>query len=138
MNTVSWMNEIETIERILEIKTIAVVGISDKQERPSFFVAKYLLSRGYEIIPVNPNFSEWEGMKCFPDLKSIDKPVDVVDIFRKPEAVGEIVAEAIKIGAKAVWLQEGVINEQAAEMAEKNSLLVVMDRCMKKECEKRA
>ncbi len=122
-----------TIENILNFKTIAVVGISDDPERPSHFVASFLESHGYKIIPVNPKLTEWEGKKCYPDLLSIPEKVDVVDIFRRSEAVPPIVDEAIKIKAKVVWMQEGIVNEEAAEKARAAGIEVVMDRCMKKE-----
>ena len=122
-----------TIGNILNLKTIAVVGISDDPERPSHFVASFLESHGYKIIPVNPKLTEWEGKKCYPDLLSIPEKVDVVDIFRRSEAVPPIVDEAIKIKAKAVWMQEGIVNEEAAAKARDAGIEVVMDRCMKKE-----
>ncbi len=122
-----------TIGNILNYRAIAVVGISDDPERPSHFVASFLESHGYKIIPVNPKFTEWEGKKCYPDLLSIPEKVDVVDIFRRPEAVPPIVDEAIKIKAKAVWMQEGIVNEEAAAKAREAGIEVVMDRCMKKE-----
>jgi predicted CoA-binding protein len=122
-----------TIENILNFKTIAVVGISDDPERPSHFVASFLESHGYNIIPVNPKLTKWEGEKCYPDLLSIPEKVDVVDIFRRSEAVPPIVDEAIKIKAKAVWMQEGIVNEEAAAKARDAGIEVVMDRCMKKE-----
>lgn len=126
------MNEPETISRILrESKTIAVVGLSDDPERPSYGVASYLMGRGYRIIPINPNIAEWNGLKAYPDLKDVKMKVDVVDIFRRSEFVGDVVDEAIAVKAKAVWMQLGVINEGAARKAEKAGLLVVMDRCMK-------
>ncbi len=125
-----------TIEKILNYKNIAVVGISDNPERPSYNVASFLAEQGYNIIPVNPNLKEWEGKKCYPDLRSIPVEVDVVDIFRRPEAVMPIVEEAIAIKAKAVWMQEGIINEEAAEKARRAGIDVVMDRCMLKEYKK--
>lgn len=127
------MNEPETIAKILRMKVIAVVGISEKEERPSFRVADYLSNNGYEIIPVNPNIEEWMGKKCYPDLEAIPVGVDVVNIFRKSEDVPPIVASAIAIGAKAVWMQEGVVNSSAAADAEEAGLLAVMDRCFMKE-----
>jgi len=121
-------------EKILNIcRTVAVVGLSPKPDRPSNHVANYLKEQGYRIIPVNTYAGEILGETCYPDLSSIPEPVDVVDIFRRSEAVPPIVEEAIKIGAKAVWMQEGVINEEAAARAEEAGLLVVMDRCMLKE-----
>jgi len=122
-----------SIQEIFDLKTIAVVGISDNPERPSNFVAKFLEEHGYSIIPVNPNLTEWDGKKCYPDLLSIPVKVDVVDIFRRPEAIPPIVDEAIAIKAKAVWMQEGIVNEEAAVKAHEAGLEVVMDRCMKKE-----
>jgi predicted CoA-binding protein len=114
-------------------RTIAVVGLSPKPNRPSYRVASYLKEQGYRIIPVNPKATEILGEVCYPDLSSIPEPVDVVDIFRRPEEVPRIVEETIKIGAKAVWMQEGVINEEAAARAKQAGLKVVMDRCMYKE-----
>lgn len=130
------MNEPETIAKMLRMKTVAVVGLSDNPERPSFQVAKYLMEKGYEILPVNPGISGWMGRKSYPDLESVLQKVDVVDIFRKPEAVSGIVRQAVKIGARAVWMQEGVLNEPACKEAESAGLLVVMDRCMMKEHKK--
>lgn len=122
-----------SIERILSYRNIAVVGISDNPERPSHSVSSFMEAHGYNIIPVNPNLEEWEGKKCYPDLLSIPLKVDVVDIFRRSEAVPPIVDEAIKIKAKAVWMQEGIVNEEAAAKAREADIEVVMDRCMKKE-----
>jgi len=121
-------------EKILNTyRTVAVVGLSPKPDRPSNHVANYLKEQGYRIIPVNTYAGEILGETCYPDLSSIPEPVDVVDIFRRSEAVPPIVEEAIKIGAKAVWMQEGVINDEAAARAKEAGLLVVMDRCMLKE-----
>jgi len=122
-----------SIESILDYKTIAVVGISEDSTRPSHFVASFLESHGYKIIPVNPKLTEWKGKKCYPDLLSVPVKVDIVDIFRRSEAVPPIVDEAIAIKAKAVWMQEGIINEDAASKARKAGIEVVMDKCMKKE-----
>ncbi|MDO8728085.1 MAG: CoA-binding protein [Candidatus Methanoperedens sp.] len=122
-----------SLQEIFDLKTIAVVGISDNPERPSNFVAKFLEERGYTIIPVNPNLTEWEGKKCYPDLLSIPVKVDVVDIFRRPDAIPPIVDEAIAIKAKVVWMQEGIVNEEAAAKARDAGIEVVMDRCMKKD-----
>ncbi|MBI5225275.1 CoA-binding protein [Candidatus Micrarchaeota archaeon] len=129
--------ENSTISKILtSFHNIAVVGISDDLTRPSNYVAKYLLSRGYVIIPINPNLEYWEGIKAYASLNSIHSEVEVVCVFRKSEFVPDIAKEAISIGAKAIWMQEGVINKEAANLAIKNGLLVVMDKCMKKEHEK--
>ena len=126
------MNEPGTIAKILrESKVIAVVGLSDKPERPSYGVAEYLVQNGYRVVPVNPNIKEWKGIRSYPNLTSIPLKVDVVDIFRKSELVPEAVDEAIAIRARAVWMQLGVLNAEAAEKAERAGLLVVMDRCMK-------
>jgi len=122
-----------TIETILGYKTIAVVGISDDPTRPSHFVACFMEAHGYTIVPVNPKLTQWEGKKCYPDLPSIPVKIDVVDIFRRSEAVPPIVDEAIAIKAKVVWMQEGIVNEEAAAKARKAGIEVVMDRCMKKE-----
>ena len=130
------MNEQETIAKILGMKTIAVVGLSDNPERPSFKVAKYLEEHGYGITPVNPAIDSWMGHKSYPDLKSALQKVEVVDIFRKAEAVPEIAEQAISVGAKAVWMQEGVVHEEAGRKAEAAGLLVVMDRCMMKESQR--
>ena len=127
------------ISEILEnYRNVAVVGISDKKDRDSYQVSEYLSRKGYNIIPINPKFSEWNGIKAFPDLASIPKDinVDIVDIFRKPEAVVPVVREALSIKPKVIWMQEGVINEEAADLARESGLKVVMDRCMMKEHEK--
>ena len=118
--------------RILErYRRIAMVGLSSNQYRPSHFAALYLISEGYDIIPVNPREAEIVGRKSYPDLKSIPGSVEVVDIFREAAAVPALVEEAIEIGAKVVWMQLGVINEEGAERARAAGLEVVMDRCMK-------
>jgi predicted CoA-binding protein len=114
-------------------RTIAVVGLSSKRFRPSYGVAEYLKRSGYRIIPVNPNETEVLGERCYPDLESVPEPVDLVDIFRRAEYVPEIVEAAIRKGAKAVWMQEGVIHERAARRAEEAGLAVVMDRCILKD-----
>jgi len=126
----------EDIKNILSnSKTIAVVGISPKEDRPSYIVASYLKSKGYQIIPVRPDGEEILGERVYHSLAEIPKEikVEVVDIFRKSEDVPPIVEEAIRRGAKAVWMQEGIIHKEAGEKAEKAGLKVVMDRCMKKE-----
>ncbi len=121
-------------EKILnEYRAVAVVGASPKPERDSHKVASYLIEQGYHVIPVNPRAKEMLGRESYPDLSSIPEKVEVVDIFRRSEEVMPIVAEAIKIGAKAVWMQEGIINEEAAAKARDAGLLVVMDKCMRKE-----
>ena len=120
-------------ELIDNSKVIAIVGLSDKPERPSFGVASYLKEQGYRIVPVNPTRDEIIGEKSYPDLKSIPGDIDIVDIFRRSDAVGPIVDEAIEVGAGAVWFQEGVINEEAAQKALDAGLKVVMNRCLLKE-----
>jgi predicted CoA-binding protein len=114
-------------------RIVAMVGLSPDPERPSYIVASYLKEQGYRIIPVNPQVKEILGEPSYPDLVSIPGPVDVVDIFRRSEDVPAIVEEAIKIGAKVVWMQEGVINEAAAARAAEAGLSVVMDKCMRKQ-----
>jgi uncharacterized protein len=118
-------------------RTIAVVGLSSKRFRPSFGVAEYLQSAGYHIIPVNPSESEVLGEPAYPRLEDIPEKVDIVDIFRRSEFVPEIVESAIRIGARAVWMQEGVIHSEAAERARRAGLVVVMDQCILKEHVKR-
>ncbi|WP_435103224.1 CoA-binding protein [Arhodomonas sp. AD133] len=126
------MTDIATLRRILaENRTIAVVGLSPKWHRPSYFAGKYLLDHGYRVIPVNPGHEEILGQRSYPSLRDIPEPVDVVDIFRKSEDVPPIVDDAIAIGARVVWMQIGVIHEAAAERARAAGLEVVMDRCMK-------
>lgn len=114
-------------------RTIAVVGLSSNPMRPSNGVAAYLKRAGYRIIPVNPKESEVLGEKCYARLEDILEKIDIVDIFRRPEYVPEVVDSAIRIGAKTVWMQEGVIHEAAAAQARKAGLQVVMDRCILKE-----
>ncbi|MHB8360546.1 MAG: CoA-binding protein [Thermoplasmataceae archaeon] len=121
------------IREILRVsKNIAVVGISEKHERDSFKVAQYLSTKGYNIIPINPAIENWNGIKSYPNLSSIPKDmrIDIVDVFRKSEAVPEIVNESLKIKPKAIWLQLGVINEDAAKKASESGMKVVMDRCI--------
>lgn len=118
--------------RILQqSRTVAMVGLSANPFRPSHFVAIYLLSEGYNVVPVNPREQEILGRRCYPSLKEVPEPVDVVDIFRDPKAVPPLVDDAIAIGAKVVWMQLGVINDEAAARAREAGLEVVMDACMK-------
>ena len=123
-------------EIVQKYKRVAVVGLSSDQTRPSNAVAKYLQRKGFKIIPVNPNETEILGEKAYPNLSAIPEKVEIVDIFRRPEQVPPIVDEAIKIKALVVWMQEGVINHPAALKASQNGIIVVMDRCMLKECRK--
>ncbi|HEU0252151.1 MAG TPA: CoA-binding protein [Pyrinomonadaceae bacterium] len=128
------INSQETIQRILdECRTIAVVGLSSDSWRPSNSVAAYMRRVGYRVIPVNPNETEVFGEKSYPDLASVPEKFDLVDIFRRSDEAGKAVDEAIAVGAKAVWLQEGVIDKAAAQRALDAGLLVVMDRCWLKE-----
>jgi len=113
--------------------TVAMVGLSKKPERPSSFVASYLLSEGYRLIPVNPREIEILGQKCYPDLKSIPEKVDIVDVFRRASECDQIVDDAIAIGARSVWLQLSIINIAAATRARTAGLTTVVDRCMKME-----
>ena len=124
-------------EEILDIlrapATVAVVGISDKPDRDSYQVAKYLLEQGYRVIPVNPMLETVLGQRCYPSLRDVPVYVDIVDIFRRSEAVPEIVDDAITMGARVVWMQLGVVHEEAAEKAQQAGLKVVMDRCIKRD-----
>ena len=124
------MSSIETINKIFTMRSIAVVGMSPKPQRPSHYVALYLKENGYNIIPVNPGHSEIAGMKSYSNLLEIPSKVDIVDVFRRSEHVVPIVKEAIKINAKAIWLQDGVINEEAEQVAASKNLLFVMNDCM--------
>ena len=118
--------------RVLKMgQRVAMVGLSGNPMRPSHFVAIYLKSRGYEVIPVNPREKEVLGQRSYPSLRDVPGKIDTVDIFREPSAVPPIVEDAIAIGAKAVWMQLGIVNEAAAERARAAGLAVVMDRCMK-------
>jgi len=126
------MPPVERLRKIfVEAKNIAVVGLSPKENRPSHQVARYLLEVGYTIIPVNPGQKQILGLKCYPDLLAIEGPVDVVDIFRRADQVEPIVRDAVSIGARVIWMQQGIVNEQAAALAENAGLTVIMDRCIK-------
>ncbi len=126
------MSTVAELRRILKgSRTIAVVGLSADWFRPSYFAAKYMQEHGYRVIPVNPKYSEILGERCYPDLKSIPEPVDIVDVFRKSEDCVPIARDAVTIGAKALWLQIGVINDEARQIAEAGGLSVVMNRCVK-------
>ena len=124
--------DINTLRRILsQNRTIAVVGLSANWYRPSYFAAKYLLEHGYRIIPVNPQYEEVLGQKCYPSLRAIPEPVDMVDCFQKTERILPLAEDAIAIGAKVLWQQIGVTNEEAADKARAAGLDTVMDRCVK-------
>jgi predicted CoA-binding protein len=117
-------------ELLSSVRTIAVVGLSSDRERPSYGVAARLRSAGYRIIPVNPNETEVLGEKAYPDLPSVAYPIDVVDVFRRPEHTPSIATQAVAAGARLFWLQSGVINEEAARIARAGGLTVVMDACL--------
>jgi predicted CoA-binding protein len=116
---------------LLSTKTIASVGVSGNQEKESYWIVSYLKEQGYHIIPVNPTATEILGEKSYPDLESVPDKIDVVQVFRKPEDVPPVVDGAIKAGAKVVWMQEGIVNEAAAQKARDAGLQVVMDTCMR-------
>jgi len=125
------MDDINALRRILrEAKVIAVVGLSADWFRPSFFAAKYMQEHGYRVIPVNPKYAQILGEKCYPSLREIHQPVDIVDVFRKTADVMPIAEDAIKIGAKVLWQQLGVRNEEAAAKARAAGLQTVLDRCV--------
>ncbi|MEP6896853.1 MAG: CoA-binding protein [Chloroflexota bacterium] len=126
------MNSDKEMKEILQsAKTIASVGLSSSDEKESYWIVSYLKEQGYHIIPVNPKATEILGEKVYASLSDIPDQVDVVQVFRKSEDVPPVVDEAIKIGAKVVWMQEGIVNEAAAQKAREASLLVVMDACMR-------
>ncbi|HEV2960589.1 MAG TPA: CoA-binding protein [Candidatus Angelobacter sp.] len=127
----------EITELLKRTKTIAVVGLSDSPLRPSHGVAAYMQSQGYRIIPVNPTIKGALGEKAVASLSEIQEKIDIVDVFRRPEGVPEVVDEAIKLGVPAIWLQEGVIHEDAAAKARKAGIFVVMDKCILKEHRRR-
>ena len=128
----------DLVEQILtQTKTIAVVGLSPKPDRDSHRVAGYLKSVGYRVIPVNPDVEEVLGEKSYPNLKSVPEPIDMVDIFRRSELVAPVVDEAIQVGARFVWMQDGVIDEASAERARAAGILVVMDNCPMREHRRR-
>ena len=126
------MNDDGMMKDILSTaKTVASVGISGNKEKVSNSVGAFLMEHGYRLIPINPTADEILGQKSYPDLASVPEKIDVVQIFRRPEDVPPVVDEAIKVGAKVVWMQEGIINEQAAQTAREAGLQVVMDACMR-------
>lgn len=127
-------------EILARSKSVAVVGVSDKPERDSYRVAKYLKEAGFRIFPVNPVIDTWDGQKSYKSLSEIPSEVkiDIVDVFRKPEAVMPVLEEALQLKPDTFWMQEGVVNEEAAELAKKKGLTVVMDRCIMKEHKKLA
>ncbi len=125
------MNSNQVIERILAMKTIAVVGLSPNAARPSNDVARYMLAHGYRLIPVNPSHDEILGLRAYPSLHEIPEPVEVVDVFRRQEYTPAVAQAAAAAGAKALWLQLGIVNDEAISIAEQAGLLAVQDLCIK-------
>jgi predicted CoA-binding protein len=123
----------EIIELLRKCRTIAVVGISPKESRDSNKVAKYLMDQGYEVVPVNPGQREVLGKPCFRTLRDIPFPIDMADLFLNPTRVPSVVDQAIEIGVHAIWMQEGVVHNEAAQKARKAGIPVVMNKCIKKE-----
>ena len=122
--------EASAIGRMISARRIAVVGLSDDPSRPSFGVASYLLSAGKEIIPVNPNHERLMGLKCYPSLSAVPKPIDVVDVFRRVEFCADVVREAIAAGAGGVWLQSGIVSREARELASRAGIDFIQNRCL--------
>ena len=118
-------------EILLSTKTIASVGLSSNQNKESYWIASYLQEQGYRVIPINPTADEILGEKAYPDLESVPDPIDLVQVFRRPEDVPPVVEDAIRVGAKVVWMQEGIVHEEAAQKAREAGLQVVMDACMR-------
>lgn len=129
--------ESDVVARIFALKTIAVVGCSPKPERPSHYVAAYMKEQGYRIVPVNPGHTSILGETCYPDLRSIPFPVDVVNVFRRPEEALQPILDAVAIKAKALWLQDGVYHAEGEEMARKAGLLVVSNDCLMRQHSRR-
>lgn len=126
------VTDILTLRRVLrEARTVAIVGLSADWHRPSYFAAKYMQEHGYRIVPVNPKYDQILGEKCYPDLQSIPEPVDLVDVFRKAEDCPSVAEGAVRIRANVLWLQLGVISEEAKRIAQAGGLVVVMNRCVK-------
>ncbi len=127
------MNDTELAEVLRQARTIAVVGLSSNPARPSFGVSRFLQRQGFRVIPVNPNETEVLGEKAYPSLAAVPDKVDIVDVFRRPNRVDEVIDEASAKGIRYLWLQEGVVNHEAAKRAEEAGMSVVMDRCILKE-----
>ena len=126
------VDDITGLRRILlRSRTLAVVGLSAQWHRPSYFAAKYMRDHGYRIFPVNPRYDEVLGQRCYPDLRSVPEPIDIVDCFRKAEEIPAIADAAIAVGAKVLWMQLGIVNDEAAQRASAAGLDVVMNRCVK-------
>ena len=137
-NDLPVVNDPSRITELLKTaKTIAVVGLSDSPLRPSYGVSDYMRSHGFRIVPVNPTIQEWMGEKAYGSLLDVPEKIDIVDVFRRPDAVPDVVEQAIQIKAPAIWLQEGVIHDKAAERARQAGMFVVMDLCILKEHRKR-
>ena len=126
------VDDIAGLRRILRnSRTLAVVGLSAQWHRPSYFAAKYMRDHGYRIFPVNPRYDEVLGQRCYPDLQSVPEPIDIVDCFRKAEEIPAIADAAVAVGAKVLWMQLGIVNDEAAQRASAAGLDVVMNRCVK-------
>ena len=123
-------SEAEIMRRLLDARRIAVVGLSDDPSRPSFGIASYLLSAGKEVIPINPNLSTVLGLKCYPSLEAAPGPIELVNVFRRPEHCADVVRSAIAVGAKGIWLQSGIVSREARELAMKASIDFVHNRCI--------
>ena len=130
--------EAERITQLLEsARTIAVVGLTDTPMRPSYGVSHYMQSQGYRIIPVNPNITAWMGEKAYASLLDVPEKIDIVNVFRRPDAVPEVVEQAIQIKAPVIWMQEGVVHQEAANRARQAGIVVIMGKCILKEHIKR-
>jgi uncharacterized protein len=130
--------EADRISELLQsAKTIAVVGLTDTPTRPSYGVSQYMQSQGYRIIPVNPNIEQWEDEKAYPSLLDVPVKIDIVNVFRRPDAVPDVVEQAIQVKAPVIWMQEGVVHQEAAEKARRAGIFVIMDKCILKEHIKR-
>lgn len=123
--------ESDAVRRMLAARRIAVVGLSDDPSRPSHGVASYLISVGKEIIPVNPNYQRVLGLKCYRTLDAVPGPIEVVDVFRRPEYCADVVRSAVSVGARGVWLQSGIMSSEAGEIARDAGIDFVQDRCIK-------
>ena len=124
------MDEIDIIKKVFAMRKIAVVGMSPKEYRPSNYVANYMDDKGYDIIPVNPSHGNIQGKKCYPSLLDIPIDVDIVNVFRQSQFAPAIAKEAVSIQAKAIWLQDGVVSDEASTISKKSGLLFVMNDCM--------
>lgn len=134
MQSIESLQHVQNIRQVLhDSQTIAIVGLSPKEQRPSNMVGRYLLKAGYTVYPVNPGQEEILGLKCYPDLLSIPGPIDIVDIFRKSEDILPIVEQALQCTPlpNSIWMQQGIVNDTAAELARRNGMYVIMDRCIK-------